>query len=102
MEKNNNRSLYLSVIIEALGIKRSVFSIADSLRFIMTAVVNLFFDSLIAKFGSKNDEHRNVLLSAFYAYPCLCNQRFRNLHRWHYAWSRAFLDLYNYGWLCCE
>ena len=53
MEKNNNRSLYLSVIIEALGIKRSVFSIADSLRFIMTAVVNLFFDTLIAKFGSK-------------------------------------------------
>ena len=53
MEKNNNRSLYLSVIIEALGIKRSVFSIADSLRFIMTAVVNLFFDALIAKFGSK-------------------------------------------------
>lgn len=50
---SSNRSLYLSAITEALDIKRSVFSIADSLRFIITAIVNLFFGTLIGRFGAK-------------------------------------------------
>jgi len=50
---SSNKSLYLSAITEALGIKRSVFSIADSCRFVTTAVINLFFGTLVAKFGTK-------------------------------------------------
>ena len=42
---SSNKSLYLSAITEALGIKRSVFSIADSCRFVTTAIINLFFGS---------------------------------------------------------
>ena len=49
----SNKSLYLTAITEALGIKRSLFSISDSCRFISTAVVNLFFGVLIQKFGAK-------------------------------------------------
>lgn len=50
---SSNASLYLSSITEALGIKRSLFSLKDSSRFISTAVVNLFFGALIHKFGAK-------------------------------------------------
>ena len=50
---SSNKSLYLSVITEALGIKRSVFSFSDSCRYITTAVVNLFFGTLVSKYGTK-------------------------------------------------
>ncbi len=50
---SSNKSLYLSAITEALGIKRSAFSIGDSCRFIATAVVNMFFGTLVYRFGTK-------------------------------------------------
>lgn len=50
---SSNKSLYLGAITEALGIKRSLFSINDSCRYVATAVVNLFFGTLIVKFGPK-------------------------------------------------
>jgi len=50
---SSSRSLYLSPITEALGIKRSLFSIGDSLRYISTAVVNIFFGALLQKFGTR-------------------------------------------------
>lgn len=50
---SSNKSLYLGAITEALGIKRSLFSINDSCRYVATSVVNLFFGTLIAKFGPR-------------------------------------------------
>ena len=50
---SSNKSLYLSAITDALGIKRSLFSINDSARFIATAIVNLFFGTLMQKVGSR-------------------------------------------------
>ena len=50
---SSSKSLYLAAITEALGIKRSLFSINDSCRYIATAVVNLFFGTLCARFGRK-------------------------------------------------
>ena len=50
---SSSKSLYLAAITEALDIKRSLFSINDSCRYIATAVVNLFFGALCAKFGRK-------------------------------------------------
>lgn len=47
------KSLYISPVTEALGISRGAFSINDSCRYISTAVVNLFFGMLIAKFGAR-------------------------------------------------
>ena len=47
---SSNKSLYVGAITEALGIKRSLFSINDSCRYVSTAIVNLFFGTLIAKF----------------------------------------------------
>ena len=49
---SSNKSLYLSAITDALGIKRSVFSLATSLRFIVTSVSSLFFGNLVSRFGT--------------------------------------------------
>ena len=50
---SSNKSLYLSAITEALGIKRSAFSIGDSCRYVATSVINIFFGTLVNKFGTK-------------------------------------------------
>ncbi len=50
---SSNKALYLSAITEALNIPRSAFSVGDSIRFIATAVVNMFFGKLVRKFGTK-------------------------------------------------
>ena len=50
---SSTKPLFLGPITEALGIKRSLFSINDSFRYIMTSIVNVFFGALIAKFGPR-------------------------------------------------
>ena len=50
---SSTKGLYLAAITEALGIKRSLFSINDSCRFITTAIVNLFFGALVSRFGTR-------------------------------------------------
>lgn len=50
---SSNKSLYLGAITEALNIPRSLFSINDSVRYLTTAVVNLFFGILVSKLGSR-------------------------------------------------
>lgn len=48
---SSNKGLYLTAITEALEIKRSLFSINDSFRFVATAIINLFFGTLVSRFG---------------------------------------------------
>ena len=48
---SSNKGLYLTAITDALGLKRSLFSINDSCRFIATAVMNLFFGKLLYRYG---------------------------------------------------
>lgn len=50
---SSTKPLFLGPITEALGIKRSLFSINDSFRYITTSIVNIFFGALIAKFGPR-------------------------------------------------
>ena len=50
---SSTKSLFLAAITGATGMKRSLFSISDSVRYITTAVVNLFFGTLIARFGGR-------------------------------------------------
>ncbi len=50
---SGTKSLYLAAITDATGIRRSLFSLSDSCRFVTTAVINLFFGSLLARFGAK-------------------------------------------------
>ena len=51
---SGNKALYLGAITEALQIPRSLFSINDSCRYIATAVMNLFFGTLVSKYGTRN------------------------------------------------
>lgn len=50
---SSSKSIYISAITEALSISRSAFSINDSLRYITTAIVNLFFGVLVSRFGER-------------------------------------------------
>ena len=50
---SSNKSLYLGAITEALNIPRSLFSINDSIRFLTSATVSLFFGTLVKKLGAR-------------------------------------------------
>ncbi len=50
---SSNKDLFLKPITEALGLKRSGFSFGDACRYITTAIVNLFFSTLVVKWGAK-------------------------------------------------
>ena len=47
------KSIYISPICDALGISRSAYSLNETFRYITTSVVNVFFGSLIMRFGTK-------------------------------------------------
>lgn len=57
---SSNKSLYLSAITDALDMKRSAYSLATSCRFISTSIINIFFGTLVYKFGTKK-----LMLSGF-------------------------------------
>lgn len=50
---SGNKGMYLAAITDALGIKRSLFSINDTCRYVATAVINLFFGALVMRFGMR-------------------------------------------------
>ena len=47
------KSIFLKPVCNALGIDRVSFSLSDSARYITTSIVNIFFGTLIYKFGAK-------------------------------------------------
>ncbi len=50
---SSTKSLYLDVVTQSLGIDRSLFSLNDTFRFVANAIVNLFFGTLVHRFGGK-------------------------------------------------
>ena len=50
---SGTKALYLAPITEATGLKRSLFSLSDSCRYITTTIVNLFFGAHLARYGAK-------------------------------------------------
>ena len=44
---------FIDPITEMLGISRTEYSVTDTMRYVATAVLNLFFGTLISKFGPK-------------------------------------------------
>ncbi len=61
---SSTRSLFITPITQALGISRGAFSWTDTFRFLSTAITNLFFGTLVTKFGAKK-------LIGF-GFSCLC------------------------------
>lgn len=47
------RSIFISPVCTATGLSRSAFSLSDTVRYISTAVVNVFFGSLLYRLGEK-------------------------------------------------
>ena len=50
---SSGRTMYLTAITDALDIKRGAFSLNDTFRYVTTTILNIFFGTLINKFGSK-------------------------------------------------
>lgn len=50
---SGTRSLFLAAVTDALDLKRSLFSVDDSLRFITQSIVYLFFGNLLRRYGAK-------------------------------------------------
>lgn len=48
---SSTKSLYLGAITEYLNIPRSLFAINDTCRFVSSAIINLFFGTLMYKYG---------------------------------------------------
>ena len=48
-----SKGLFVVPITSALGISRSAYSISDTMRYLSTAIVNIFFGYLVGRFGSK-------------------------------------------------
>ncbi len=46
-------SWYINKIVPYLGVDESAYSIGKSIRFVTTAIINLFFGFLVVKFGTK-------------------------------------------------
>lgn len=45
------KSTYLKAITEQLGLKRSIFSLGDTIRYVATATLNILFGTLVFRFG---------------------------------------------------
>jgi len=50
---SGNKGLFLTAVTKALGISRGAYAVSDSLRYITTAITNLFFGALVIKFGTR-------------------------------------------------
>ncbi len=50
---SSSKSVYITAITDALDIKRSVYSLSDTFRYITTTVLNLFFGVIVAKVGPR-------------------------------------------------
>lgn len=50
---SSSKGIFISPVCTALGMSRSVFSFNESARYITTSVVNIFFGTLIYRFGAK-------------------------------------------------
>lgn len=50
---SSTKSVYITAITDALDIKRSVYSLSDTFRYITTTVLNLFFGVIVAKVGPR-------------------------------------------------
>ncbi len=50
---SSGRTMYLTAITNALNIPRGAFSINDTIRYVTTTIINLFFGALIIRLGTK-------------------------------------------------
>ena len=50
---SSNPGLYTGAVTEALDIKRSLYSVGTSIRYVVQVITALFFGSLIHRFGIK-------------------------------------------------
>lgn len=73
---SGNKGLFLTAVTEALNIPRGTYAISDSLRYVATAATNLFFGTLIMKFGTRT---LVAVGTGAMALSCLCSSLATNV-----------------------
>lgn len=50
---SSTKSLFVAAVTKTTGISRTAFSLNDSCRYISTSIINIFFGTLVYRFGTK-------------------------------------------------
>lgn len=50
---HNVRSLFIQPVCDGVGVSRGIFALSDSIRFVITALMNLSFGLVVAKLGQR-------------------------------------------------
>ena len=80
------KSNYLKAITDQLDLKRSLFSLGDTLRFAVTAILNIFFGSLVMRFGA-----RKLVGAGFLSLMAYCLISAFGTTYWHFYVATIFL-----------
>lgn len=64
---SGTKGLFLKPVTEALSIPRTLYSVQDSIRYIVSAAVNIFLGFLVSKFGI-----RRLLLCGYFSLIAAC------------------------------
>ncbi len=80
------KNIFIAPITSAMGFSRSAFTLSDSFRYATTAIVTMFLDSLINRFGTKK-----LLMAGMVCYvlSSLCNAFAESL--WMFYLGGVFL-----------
>ena len=65
---SSGKTMYLTAVTDALGIKRSLFSLTDTIRYGANTILNLFLGFFISKFGIKKLLSTGFVLLIGFAY----------------------------------
>ena len=69
---SSNAGMYLTAVTEALGFKRTLYSLNTSFRYITTIIFSLFFGTIVQKFGTKKIVYAGLvsLIASTVLYAC--------------------------------
>ena len=76
---SSNTGLYTKAVTEALGIKRSLYSLTKSIRFIVQTVTALFFGTMVNRFGIRKMATAGLLTLAASALCRACAENIYHL-----------------------
>ena len=86
---SSNVGLYTKAVTEALNIKRSVYSLALSIRYIAQAITALYFGAMTSRFGLKKMACAGMLSLTASVLVRACATRFYHLYFGSLLWDRS-------------
>ena len=89
---SSGRTLYLTAITDALSLSRGAFSVTNTIRFLTTTIVNLYFGSLLNKLGTKK-----LICAGFVSLICFSVINTYATELWQFYAGSVFLGI-GFSW----